>query len=115
MADLLATNVQVIATGRFSGTASKNRLWKRVSYNNTTAGTVANKLLASAFGFKYIEHCSHVFYDAGTKAIYPAAPVADGTYIGLTNPNQATDANRTDLFDLATGATKAYLYIVGYD
>jgi len=115
MADLLAANVTTISAYRIGGTSSKSRLRKRIRYTNTTAGTAANKLLASAMGLRVIEECSGVFFDAATKAVYPAVPSADGSYVVLTNPNQVTDANRTDLFDLATGASNAYLSVTGYD
>lgn len=112
MADLLAANVTTISAYRSGGTNSKSRLTKRVKFNNTTAGTVANKLLASAMGLKVIEQCSAVFFDGATKNIYAAAPSPAGDYLTL---GDATDATKYQPVDLATGANFAYVSVTGYD
>lgn len=112
MADLLAVNVTTVSAYRNGGTNGRARLTKRVKFNNTTAGTVANKLLASAMGFKVIEQCSGVYYDGATKNVYAATPSPAGDYLLL---GDATDATKYQPVDLATGASFAYVSVTGYD
>lgn len=114
MADLLASNVTTIASWREGGANGQRRLVKRVKWTSTTAGSTANKLLASAFGLKVIESCGHVLLDASTKRLFPAVPSADGSHILLANLADATDASRNAAADLATSTDFAFCEIAGY-
>lgn len=114
MADLLASNVTIIKTFPWGGINGKRGVCIKARYTATTAGGAANRLLASAFGLREIEDCSHVLLDAATKQVFPAVPSADGSLIYLSNPVQATDANRADAADMATGANNAYVTLYGY-
>lgn len=113
MADLLAANVTNIASWRTGGLNGKRNIVKQVKWTGTTAGGTSNKLLASALGLTKVLKCSNILLDASTKAVFPAVPSADGTYIIATNPAQATDANRTDPADIATSTDYAYCTIEG--
>lgn len=113
MADLLKTDVTVLDAWTVGDTSGKRNVVKRVKWTGTTAGGYTNKLVASAFGFTKILNCSHVLLDSATKKVYPAAPSSDGALIALSNPNQATDANRADAADLATSTDFAFCTIEG--
>ena len=115
MADLLKTNVTVLAAYPIGGTTGKARKVVRAKFTNTTAGSAANKLLASAFGLRFIERCSNIFLDATTKRIYPASPEPLGTYINTYDPVQATDANQNIPADIATSTDSAYVTVEGYE
>lgn len=113
MADLVSTNVTILDSWRTGATNGKRNIVRHVKWTSTTAGGVTNKLLASALGFTKILKCSNILLDASTKAVFPAVPAADGTYIIASNPAQATDANRTDPADIATSTDYAYCTIEG--
>ena len=113
MADLLSTNVTVIASWVTGATNGKRNKVRSVKWTSTTAGGGTNKLLASAFGYTKILRCTHILLDSTTKKIYPAAPSADGTQILVSAPTQGTDANRADAADLATSTDYAYCVLEG--
>jgi hypothetical protein len=113
MADLSSSNVTVLDFWKTGGTSTKRNTVKRVKWTSTTAGGTSNKLLATAFGFTKILNASHILLDASTKKIYPAVPAADGSYLLVAAPTQATDANRADVADLATSTDYAYCTIEG--
>lgn len=114
MADVAASNVTILSTWNEGGVSGKRHVVARAKWTGVTAGGVTNRVLASAFGFRQIFDCSDVLLDASTKKVYPAEPSADGTMILLSNPNQATDANRADVADLAVGSDSAYITLRGF-
>ncbi len=113
MANLLASNVTVLDSWVTGSTSSKRNKVRRVKWTGTTAGGDTNKLLASAFGFTKILHCSDILLDASTKSIHPAVPSADGSQILVMDPTTVTDANRANVADLATSTDYAYCTIEG--
>lgn len=113
MADLVSTNVTVISSWTTGATNGKRNKVRQVKWTSTTAGGGTNKLVASAFGFTKILRCSNILLDSSTKKIYPAMPSADGSQVLVTDPAQATDANRDNVADLATSTDYAYMTLEG--
>jgi hypothetical protein len=114
MADLSAANVTVLASWSTGNANGRRNKVKRVKWTGTTAGGATDKLLASAFGFRVILKSSSVLLDSSTKKIYPSVPSADGTILFLSNPAEATDANRANVANVATSTDFAYVTLEGY-
>src|SRR5439155_20908418 len=74
MANLLAANVTVLDSWLTGSTSTRRNKVRRVKWTSTTAGGGTNRLLATAFGFTKILHCSSILLDASTKKVYPAVP-----------------------------------------
>lgn len=113
MANLAASNLTVVSEYFCSGNNGRRNVRKVCKITGVTAGGGTNKLLASVLGMARVDTCTNLFLDASTDKVYPAAPSADGSYIGLAIPTQATDANRADNADLAIGSDLAYITVEG--
>jgi hypothetical protein len=111
MADLAASAVTILRAWSEGGMANKDLSCRQVQLVLTGQGTSANKIPASVLGLAKIEQAT-LFVVSDNSKVYPAAPSADGTFLLLTNPDQATDANRANPADITgtlIGVVKGYL------
>jgi hypothetical protein len=113
MASLAASNVTVISAYFCAGNNGRRNVRKLCSITGITVGGQTNKILASAFGLQRLDVCTNLFLDATADKVYPTAIAPDGSYLVLTAPTQATDANRADPADLAIGSDVAYITVEG--
>jgi hypothetical protein len=88
MADVSSAEVTILRSWSEGGTNGRNRiglLAKIAKSGGITAGTLTNKIPASAFGLRIIESCSnlYVYTVSGGAAVTlnPASPNYDGTLV----------------------------------
>jgi hypothetical protein len=99
MASLASSAVTILASYRNGGMTGKRTLVRRLQLALTGQGGTTNKIDAATLGFNSIEGCTNLV-DTNNNRIYPAVPSIDGSILLLSNPLQATDANRADAADL---------------
>jgi len=113
MAALASTAVTILHTYRYGGTSGKRTLFRRFKLDMTSGvGGLTNSIDASTLGFTEIEGCTNLYND-DTETIFPAAVIADGSKIVLSNPTQATDASRADVADVTISSGFGYISVWG--
>lgn len=110
MADLASSAVTVEKSWTEGGTNGKRVRCYRVTLVLTGQGSTTNKIPASVLGLSVIEQASEFVKSDDTK-VYPASPDYAGANLLLTDPTQATDANRAlpaDITATLRGVVKGY-------
>mgnify|MGYP001549211174 CR=1 FL=1 len=99
MSNLASTAVTILRQWTDGGTAGKDIVCRQVSLVLTGQGTTANAIPASTMFLSKIEQSTSAVA-SDNSSVYPTSPSADGTKLLFTNPDQTTDANRTDPADI---------------
>lgn len=110
MGNLAASAVSVVSSYTMGGTSGKRAVCRRLRLALSGQGTATNQITASVLGFKAMDGCTNL-YDSNNVAVYPATLNEDGSLLLLSDPAQATDADRPDAADLTIDP--AYITVWG--
>lgn len=111
MASLASSAVTPVREYNAGGISGKDHVEGLYTLVLTGQGDATDKILATALGFTKIEHCGNLVL-SDDSAVYPCSASYDGSFVIITNPENATDASRGDPATLTSVTGR--IFISGY-